>query len=224
MSCNFIELNLLPDSQSILLKLSECSIEDFLYLPEIEFSSFLGIGKRQKEFLAGRACAHEALKRCNVGQAATQFLSISDDRLPIWPTGVVGCISHSDYLALASVSCGSAVALGVDLEPLISNERAKDLREHILSKHELSLVKGKSLGEAVTLIFSVKECIYKALYPICRTFLDFFDVRVVKIDDQAIYVKIEKNLGLNYPDCEVLKVRYSYSLDHVICWLSIVAS
>src|SRR3979409_1002599 len=48
--------------------------------------------KRQREFLAGRWCAEEALQCLGAGST---HVAMAKDRAPIWPDGVVGSITHT---------------------------------------------------------------------------------------------------------------------------------
>src|SRR5690606_17543759 len=49
------------------------------------------LNKRQTEFLAGRICAHEALRRLT---GAPLILPVAEDRSRCWPAGVVCSITH----------------------------------------------------------------------------------------------------------------------------------
>src|SRR5690606_7567998 len=49
------------------------------------------VNKRQTEFLAGRLCAHEALRRL---LGVPSIPAVAEDRSPCWPSGVVGSITH----------------------------------------------------------------------------------------------------------------------------------
>ena len=69
------------------------------------------IQKRQREFLAGRWCAEQALQRLAAGST---HVAMAEDRAPIWPNGVVGSITHSGNFAAAAVAWAADIAgLGV---------------------------------------------------------------------------------------------------------------
>src|ERR1700716_1803425 len=59
------------------------------------------VPNRQREFLAGRLCAAQAL-RC-LGADSTH-VGMAGDRAPVWPDGVVGSITHSGGFAAAAVA------------------------------------------------------------------------------------------------------------------------
>lgn len=133
---------------------------------------------RREQFLAGRACAHAALRSLGrdgpaVGRGPT--------RAPVWPPFVVGSIAHTAHVAGAVVArAEDAWGLGLDIEPLdppldldverlvcTPAERAADGP----ARHRLAASTSK-------LIFCAKECVYKAVAPATGWPLDFQDVRV----------------------------------------------
>ncbi|PVZ16406.1 MULTISPECIES: 4'-phosphopantetheinyl transferase [unclassified Pseudomonas] len=124
------------------------------------------VAKRQAEFLAGRVCAREAVRAVSgLGWVAP----VGKDRAPLWPAGVRASITHSDQWA-ACVAARSAdwQALGLDAETLLAPERAQRLKSEILTPTELErLPADETLAAlAVTLTFSLKESLFKALYPL----------------------------------------------------------
>ncbi|KGU85456.1 4'-phosphopantetheinyl transferase superfamily protein [Pseudomonas mediterranea] len=125
------------------------------------------VAKRQAEFLAGRICARAALYQLN-GQHCVP--AIGDDRAPIWPAHVSGSITHSTGRAAAIVARKDRwQGLGMDLENLLDPERAERLASEILTPPELqrmATTRRDDRALLVTLTFSVKESLFKALYPI----------------------------------------------------------
>ena len=57
------------------------------------------VAKRQREFLVGRYCAARAL--AHAGYLGDGWLPLGEDRLPVWPAGWIGSISHSRFGAVA---------------------------------------------------------------------------------------------------------------------------
>ena len=125
------------------------------------------VAKRQAEFLAGRLCARAALLQLDNTHAT---LAIGADRAPIWPAHIAGAITHSNGRAAAIVALKREwQALGMDLENLLSGERAKRLAKEILTPDELQRMANapaEQIAQWVTLTFSVKESLFKALFPI----------------------------------------------------------
>lgn len=130
------------------------------------------VPRRKAEFLAGRRCAAEAIRRLT-GQAI--FPGMGDDRAPIWPEGVVGAISHSGDRAIALAGPGSRFCgIGIDIEKLLSEEEARDIASQALTANERHNL-GNDIGPFMTgLIFSAKESLFKALYPTVKR-LFFFE-------------------------------------------------
>lgn len=127
------------------------------------------VAKRQAEFLAGRICARAALQQL---EGLNVVPAIGDDRAPVWPAHISGSITHSTGRAAAIVARKSHWrGLGMDLENLLDPERAERLAGEILTPAELQrMAAGRhdQLALLVTLTFSVKESLFKALYPIVQ--------------------------------------------------------
>ncbi|MEZ0556840.1 4'-phosphopantetheinyl transferase, partial [Pseudomonas sp. Env-33] len=116
---------------------------------------------------AGRLCAREALQRLDHLRCVP---AIGEDRAPVWPGHISGSITHSTGHAAAIVGHKAQWrGLGMDLEHLLSLERAERLAGEILTADELqrmATLPREQLALLVTLTFSVKESLFKALYPI----------------------------------------------------------
>lgn len=125
------------------------------------------VAKRQAEFLAGRLCARAALLHLD-GTCATP--AIGEDRAPVWPAHIAGAITHSNGRAGAVVALKSVwQGLGIDLENLLSDERARRLVKEILTPGEQRrMAEGcdEDVALVVTLTFSIKESLFKALFPL----------------------------------------------------------
>lgn len=132
---------------------------------------------RRREFLAGRACAHGALRELGV---RARPLDRGPAGQPLWPPGVVGSITHAGGIAVAvAARTGQVLGLGVDLEPLhprldaavdrlvrSDRERAGPAAAHPLAAHLPKIA------------FCAKECVYKAVFPQAGRELRFGDVTV----------------------------------------------
>ncbi|MBK5513388.1 4'-phosphopantetheinyl transferase family protein [Pseudomonas sp. TH15] len=127
------------------------------------------VAKRQAEFLAGRVCARAALQQL---EGLSFIPAIGEDRAPVWPAHITGSITHSTGRAAAIVAKKAHWrGLGMDLENLLNVERAERLAGEILTPPELQRMAASGtdqLALLVTLTFSVKESLFKALYPIVQ--------------------------------------------------------
>lgn len=143
-----------------------------------------GVAKRQGEYLAGRLCARQALRQL-CGQALVP--GRDEEGVPQWPTGVVGSITHGAGQAAALVAQRSDwQGLGLDLEKCLSAERAAKLAGEILTAAELQRAAGLSpeaFARLVTLTFSFKESLFKALFPLVRQRFYFHDAELLEWSD-----------------------------------------
>ncbi|WP_201782592.1 4'-phosphopantetheinyl transferase family protein [Pseudomonas sp. Leaf48] len=134
---------------------------------EVPASIQRSVAKRRAEFLAGRVCARAALQRL---EGLNFTPAIGEDRAPVWPDHIAGSITHSTGRAAAIVANKRHWrGLGMDLENLLNAERAERLAGEILNPAELQRMAAgprDHLALLVTLTFSVKESLFKALYPI----------------------------------------------------------
>lgn len=150
-----------------------------------------GVAKRQAEYLAGRLCAREALRRVT-GQPGVP--AVGADRAPQWPSGVVGSITHGDNWAAALVAASDQWrAIGMDVERMLPVERALRLQGEILTPDELSRLDGlDDEGRAlrISLTFSFKESLFKALYPLTLTHFYFHDAELLDCDHDSARLRL----------------------------------
>lgn len=127
------------------------------------------VAKRQAEFLAGRLCARAALQQLDHLDCVP---AIGEDRAPVWPGHISGSITHSTGHAAAIVGHKAQWrGLGMDLENVLALDRAERLAGEILTAEEvqrMASVPREQIALLVTLTFSVKESLFKALYPIVQ--------------------------------------------------------
>ncbi len=146
-------------------------------LPEEAPAIANAVGRRQREFAAGRAAARQAMADLGVGEMP---VPMGADRAPIWPQGVVGSISHTEAHCAAVVTCAPQIqSLGLDLEPDSPLER--HLWDEICTPAEMAWLAAQAdswRGRLAKLIFSAKECAFKCQYPLTRKHLSFQDARI----------------------------------------------
>lgn len=166
--------------------------------------------KRRREFIAGRICASRALEQ--IGASCVGCLGRTADGLPAWPVGWVGCISHSASWAVAAVAkdCGSTV-LGIDIQKLFDAQTEADVRPLVASDVELRILGGKlDIPRALTLIFSAKETLYKALFPKQRTFQDFCAAELTALAPGYVQLSLTRDWG-EYPWVAGARVQLRYT-------------
>lgn len=151
--------------------------EDTL-LPGEQAAIVHAVEKRRREFIAGRTCARQAMAA--LGEHPAPILQ-DENRAPIWPQGLVGCISHTDTwcaVAVARTADGFR-SLGLDIESAAPIK--PELLRVICLPEERAYLDSQPAAERGLLgklIFSAKECAYKCQYPLSRTFLDFHAMRI----------------------------------------------
>lgn len=124
--------------------------------------------KRKAEFLAGRYAAKLALQQNYNKEVDLPAVYIGNDRQPIWPRGIVGSITHNSSQAIVGIGSTSHIKyLGIDIENILSLKSAQEISYQICDRAEIRTVMctGLKFDIAITLIFSAKESLYKALYP-----------------------------------------------------------
>lgn len=131
-----------------------------------------GTDRRQREFAGGRRAVHQAMISLGV---ATRPVACLPDRSPDWPVGLSGSITHSDNICLAAVArSGMYRAIGIDIED--DDDLPPDLVPEICTPDEqawLSVQDTALRGRLARLIFSAKECAYKAQYSVNQTLIGF---------------------------------------------------
>lgn len=176
--------------------------------PELERA----VLKRKVEFAAGRLCARAALRAA--GCVAAADLPIGAHRGPIWPPGYLGSITHCDGTAIAVAAHQADVsAIGLDLEQIMTAETAATIGAQLANAAEIAL--GRDLGwpaeHWLTLLFSAKESLFKALYPRVGRYFDFLDAQVDAVDAAAarLHLRLRVDLSAQCPAGARYAVRFA---------------
>jgi 4'-phosphopantetheinyl transferase EntD len=139
---------------------------------------------RRREFVTARRCAREALAKLGFPPAA---IRPGSKREPIWPDGIAGAITHcKGYRAAAVVPTTLLAGIGIDAEPNGPLPEGVEESVTVAGEPEM-LARLAALGPGThwdRLLFSAKESVYKAWYPLARRWLGFEDARLT-IDPAA---------------------------------------
>ena len=146
--------------------------------------------KRRREFIAGRECARIALGKLGVAPAP---ILIGERGAPQWPPGIVGSITHCDgYRAAVAAHASDVAAIGMDAEPDDPLPRGVlDVISLPAERDRLPALAGE--GPAVCwdrLLFSAKESVYKAWFPLTGRWLGFEDAEVTITADGAFTARL----------------------------------
>ncbi|WP_373951192.1 4'-phosphopantetheinyl transferase [Vibrio pomeroyi] len=157
------------------------------------------VDKRKAEYFAGRYLVAKELQQLGF---AHQRLEPSIDRSPTLPSGVVGSISHSEDLACITVlpsRNSNRESIGIDIQHLITNDVCRDIGNMVANVDEIELMVkfGMIHSEAVTLLFSAKEAIYKALARFVTIGLDFGSATLISIDKDAVKFALSQQVILH---------------------------
>jgi enterobactin synthetase component D len=168
--------------------------------------------KRQLHFRAGRYCALRALEALE-GRRVSTVPPRAAGGAPIWPAGITGSITHTDDYVWAAVARTSQVeALGIDTERIMSADRATQVSPAIAWPSELAHARavGCDRLEALTLVFSAKEAIFKCLYGKVGRVFDYRDVRIVaaEANRRTFTARIVRTLSDDFPAQTILQGRF----------------
>ena len=177
---------------------------------------------RCDEFFAGRILAQAILEQYfNEIRAITSV----QHKLPIWSAGITGCISHSKNTVVVVIS-NQAEYLGIDIENRVNKSFAEDSTAFILSEFEQQLwqtgqIQGLSFCEYLTLIFSIKESLYKAVYPIAQQYIDFLEASVVQInlEHQSVQLSFCLEVQQKYSLLECYQGYWKIQGDVILTWV-----
>lgn len=133
---------------------------------------------RAEEFLAGRHLVRRILRERWPDRAPGFSLLPDPERRPVWPPGLVGSITHSGGRVAAALAEAAAVrGIGIDIQEIPDEDTARDVGR-VVAPRELADGLGLPDAEAVGLVLSLKESLFKCLNPTFRQFIDFPDVEV----------------------------------------------
>jgi 4'-phosphopantetheinyl transferase EntD len=149
-------------------------------------------GYKQVSWVGGRLAASLATK--GFGFPRLPVLSGPSGE-PIYNGGLCVTISHKRTMAVAMVARSHHGSIGIDLE--IPQKPRMGIAERVLTPTELAEVRAlpKDRQWTATLMrFSLKEALYKALFPRVRRFVDFSEAEITpNVNGSSNYTLTLKN-------------------------------
>lgn len=162
---------------------------DLLWLPHHAELSHAG-RKRKADHLAGRIAAAYALNERTIP-------GIGPSGEPLWPDGMSGSITHSGMQAMAVVIRERQALIGIDCEAILPENEAREIKDGIIDAQEEPVLShsGYPFPLALTLVFSAKESLFKALFPRVQAYMGFDSARVNKLDDKTLTLALTRQLA-----------------------------
>lgn len=154
-----------------------------MLFPEEEAALGRCVEKRRREFVTARDCAREALVALGLPPLS---IPVGKRGEPRWPPGIVGSITHcAGYRACALARTADILTIGIDAEP---NEALPEgvLTEIAVAEELAWLRRLEGTMPVVSwdrLLFSAKEAVYKAWFPLVGRPLGFEDA-VITVDPE----------------------------------------
>ena len=176
----------------ITFELATFSDADLLWLPHHQQLAHAA-RKRKAEHLAGRIAAVHSLQEFAV--RAIPGIGVNGE--PLWQTGIVGSITHTATCALAVASNHTQQLLGIDCEQILNALEAQEIKDGIISHEEETLLRGTSLpfALALTLTFSAKESVFKALFPRVNALMGFDSARITALTADNLTLALTRPLA-----------------------------
>jgi 4'-phosphopantetheinyl transferase EntD len=144
------------------------------------------VEQRRREFATVRACARAALGRLGLPPAP---ILPGLRGAPQWPAGVVGSMTHcAGYRAAAVAPADEVVTLGLDAEPNCA--LPVGVLDVVASARERAQLPGPAAAPEVhwdRLLFSAKESVYKAWFPLTLDRLGFEDAAITIDPDRGTF-------------------------------------
>lgn len=180
--------------------------------------------QRQAQFLAGRLAAQNSLHANNYKPVN---IGIGSHKQPIWPSGVIGSISHASNISISTVlDTDMHSGCGLDIQALLTVDEIKHSISIILSQQDQiifpTLKDSLANSQLETLIFSAKESYFKSVFNSIGKYFNFNDISIISLDTQHQTIKLRShNSSVIKPPIE-LTVYYHFLLlnkiQHVITY------
>jgi|688.fasta_scaffold205758_3 4'-phosphopantetheinyl transferase EntD len=140
--------------------------------------------KRRRDFMLGRFAARRSMQ--HLGCVEDSPVLRGEHREPVWPDGVVGSISHSGGFGVAAVGWQKDFsAIGIDIQQ-IEDRYSDDLIARFADPDEFDWVRSDPSirTERAVKLFSAKESVFKALYPVSRVWFAFDAAKLTPRDGE----------------------------------------
>jgi 4'-phosphopantetheinyl transferase EntD len=159
---------------------SELAAEEYAFAQDMR-------PRRLCEFAAGRRLARRSLAAMGETPVAIRVGAVGE---PLWPSGIVGSISHTTtHVAVVMSRPSRHASVGIDLDDhrLLGEAAARDLMTDDEIQQVINAGWTRERSQAQNLVFCAKEALFKCQYPLTGLAqLDFEDVRLAASDRPQI--------------------------------------
>lgn len=146
--------------------------KNLLFKEELQYLNSVKSPDRAQSYILGRIATKVALNKMGISAPVGRELNGE----PIWPPGVIGSLSNKRAIAVAAVTkAGLKKGLGLDLEPVLGDLKILD---KVSRPNEKLWISEKDSELRLTQLFSAKEALYKAIFPLQKIFFGFQDAEL----------------------------------------------
>jgi 4'-phosphopantetheinyl transferase EntD len=190
--------------------------------PEEEKIIAHAVESRRHEYAAVRNCAHACVRR--LGYVPAPILS-GVGGAPTWPAGVQGSLTHcAGYAAAAVGSLARISAIGIDAEP------DAPLPDGVLDLVATPTERDRLAGIQVEtdnpnwdrLLFSAKEAVYKAWFPLVHEWLDHQEAEILFEPQAGTFAALLSRDGLVVNGRPIRRVQGRWVRDRGILMTAVV--
>lgn len=179
------------------------------------------VNTRRAEYLASRQLARTVMTQLGIDDF---ILTNAPDRSPCWPDDVQASLSHSAGVVALAVTRQPGCCIGVDVEQLMSEATANETAELLMTSHEQQRLRALPIGfnAAATLLFSLKESLYKALWPQLHQPMDFQQavLETVDLSRQCATLRLTDHFSDRFTQGTTLQAEFLWREDSVITLLT----
>ncbi|QDY42488.1 4'-phosphopantetheinyl transferase superfamily protein [Candidatus Pantoea soli] len=176
--------------------------------------------RRKAEYLASRWLVQQQL--ATLGHAGF-VLGNAPDRSPCWPAGLQASLSHSHGCAVMAAT-SAPLCVGIDVEHIMCDATVQETAELLMQPAERALLAALPLpfAQAATLLFSLKESLYKALWPQLHQPMDFHQATLTAVDPgrQCASLRLTQRFSPDFTPHTPLQARFWLSPQRVITLLT----
>jgi 4'-phosphopantetheinyl transferase EntD len=189
--------------------------------PEEEQVIAQAVPARRRDYATVRCCARACLER--LGYPPVPILP-GVGGAPIWPAGIRGSMTHCAGYAAAAVGPISRLsAIGIDAEPDAPlPDGVLDLVATPAEQDRLAKTQGPDSPHWDRLLFSAKEAVYKAWFPLVGEWLDHQQAEILIDPQEGTFAAVLSRDGLNVDGWPIRRLHGRWIRDRGILLTAVV--